>query len=283
MNILKDYVCPSCGGQLSRDEDRGMLLCNSCGRLIEYEFFQGDDMLSSAYKSLQNREFDSAGKKFDFLVRKETTNYSAWRGLYFAEKKVRSIADIAWSNEKLSICGNKRCIDESPDIFHPIFEKLNSLTDTVNCKYEKTQELNKAQNRISEYESKSGSIKQDIKTERKSRLSLITIILIIALIVIFMLGAFVEAGKYMTESIKTAVILFVIIIALILIVPKFLTYVKISRYKAEIRQIKYDIGSEQKTVKNISDEIDKINRRITELLRETEEADNELFKEQTYE
>ena len=134
-NILnvKKHTCPTCGGQLKVDLSRQMYECPFCGVTFDYAYFNEEDVLSRATRSLLAGEFHSAGEAYDFMLTKEPHNFSALRGKVLASAMAKSLSDLD-QVEKLSKMDNnavsasvQRALSDCDPKHTPYFSKMKEL------------------------------------------------------------------------------------------------------------------------------------------------------------
>ena len=91
---LYPYECPSCGGHLETDETRKLMICRSCGRSFDYDYFCEENLIRAADKALADGSFSAAGDMYSFMLDKEPSNVKALKGLILAANKVTRLYDI---------------------------------------------------------------------------------------------------------------------------------------------------------------------------------------------
>lgn len=94
MSKLFSYVCPSCGGHLETDDTRKLMICRSCGNTYDYDYFSGENLLKSADKALEYKNFSAAKDMYSFMLDKEPSNLKALTGLLLANNDSRRLYDI---------------------------------------------------------------------------------------------------------------------------------------------------------------------------------------------
>ena len=94
MKEVNAHICPTCGGKLIVDVDRQMYECPYCGVSFDYDYFREESVLGIAARALENNEFDSASRAYDFMLEKEPDNFEALRGKALIAMNITKIDDI---------------------------------------------------------------------------------------------------------------------------------------------------------------------------------------------
>ena len=76
---LKDITCSKCGGEMTLDKSRKLLVCKFCGIAYGYTMFFGD-MKQKAYEFLKEGDFAEADKKFLQVLANNPGDPDAMRG-----------------------------------------------------------------------------------------------------------------------------------------------------------------------------------------------------------
>jgi len=86
------YTCPSCAGRLILIKDKANFICTSCGNTYDYEYFMGEDLLLNAKTACKQKEFNAAAQMYEFMLKKEPSNFEALAGLYLSRIRVSEIS-----------------------------------------------------------------------------------------------------------------------------------------------------------------------------------------------
>ena len=107
MSQLIRYTCSKCAGALIVDKEQEVLECPFCGASFGITEFQQDDVLGDGEAALHRMEFSAAKDKFEHILKADPSNFTALRGLIFAEGQVNSLAYIQ-RVEKLRRCNREK-------------------------------------------------------------------------------------------------------------------------------------------------------------------------------
>ena len=105
MSKIRNRQCPSCGGNLSVDNDRQMYRCTSCGSTYDYEYFIEEKMHEMGGTYLSRGEFMAAVDAFRLILEKAPHDFKALRGLMLAAARLKDIDELVSediSNENFS-------------------------------------------------------------------------------------------------------------------------------------------------------------------------------------
>ena len=105
MSKIRNRQCPSCGGNLSVDNDKQMYRCTSCGSTYDYEYFIEEKMHEMGGTYLSRGEFMAAADAFRLILEKDPHDFNALRGLMLAAAKLKDIDELVSediSNENFS-------------------------------------------------------------------------------------------------------------------------------------------------------------------------------------
>lgn len=94
MKNIKDYKCQTCGGQIIINEEKRVCTCESCGNDFDYEYFYDKDLLSSAKRALEIKEYKSANKMFDIYLMENPDSREAFVGKVMSSCRVSSVEEI---------------------------------------------------------------------------------------------------------------------------------------------------------------------------------------------
>lgn len=94
MSNIKKHQCPSCGGNLTVDNDKQMYYCKFCGSTYDYEYFREEQMHEMGETYLQRKEFLAAADAYRFILKKDPHDFLALRGLMLAAGHFRNIDEL---------------------------------------------------------------------------------------------------------------------------------------------------------------------------------------------
>ncbi|MBO4898966.1 MAG: hypothetical protein J5509_01615 [Lachnospiraceae bacterium] len=94
MKDVNAHICPTCGGILSVNIERQMYECPFCGVTFDYDYFREESVLGIAARALENNEFYSADRAYNFMLEKEPDNFEALRGKALIAMNIPKIDDI---------------------------------------------------------------------------------------------------------------------------------------------------------------------------------------------
>lgn len=144
---VKKHTCPTCGGQLRVDLSRQMYECPFCGVTFDYAYFNEDDVIDRATRSLLAGEFHSAAEAYDFMLTKEPNNFSALRGRILASAAARNLSELE-SEAKLMRMDNgavsasvQQAISACRPEHAPYFSKMNELLEAGKEYKEEQQQI----------------------------------------------------------------------------------------------------------------------------------------------
>ena len=147
MSTLRSYTCSKCSGALIVDKDQEVLDCPFCGAKIGLAQFHEEDILGDGELALHRMEFSAAKDKYEYILKGDPSNFTALRGLIFAEGHVSSLAYIQ-RIEKLRKCN-------LPKMYDRIEYAL------LNCREEDKEYFVQLFNTISLYEEYSSLVSED--------------------------------------------------------------------------------------------------------------------------
>ncbi len=110
-NIVK-HQCPSCGGNLSIDNDKQIYRCSFCGSTYDYEYFREEQMHSMCETYLKRGEFMAAVDAYHFILKKNPHDFIAHRGLMLAAGHLKSMDEIAHDDKEKEFIYDSKIISE---------------------------------------------------------------------------------------------------------------------------------------------------------------------------
>ena len=91
MTKIEKKQCPSCGGELTVDNEKQLYRCTSCGSTYDYDFFREEKLNEMGETHLSRREFGAAVDAFRLLLKKNPHDFQALRGLMLAAAYLKDI------------------------------------------------------------------------------------------------------------------------------------------------------------------------------------------------
>ena len=87
--------CPSCGGNLTIDNEKQMYYCASCGSTYDYEYFREDNTHEMADNYLSRGEFLAASDAYKLVLKNDPHDFKALRGLMFVAANLKNMDELA--------------------------------------------------------------------------------------------------------------------------------------------------------------------------------------------
>ena len=87
MTTINKHQCPSCGGNLTVDNDKQMYRCTSCGSSYDFDYFREEKLSEMGKTHLSRKEFAAAVDTYRLILKKSPHDFYALRGLMFAAEK----------------------------------------------------------------------------------------------------------------------------------------------------------------------------------------------------
>ena len=94
MSSIKKHQCPSCGGNLTVNNDRQMYYCTFCGSTYDYEYFREEQMHTMGETFLSRGEYMAAIDAYRFILKKDPHDFLALRGLMLAAAHLNNIDEL---------------------------------------------------------------------------------------------------------------------------------------------------------------------------------------------
>ena len=94
MSNIKKHQCPSCGGNLTVDNDNQMYRCPSCGSTYDYEYFREEQIHEMGETYLSRGEYMAAADAYKFKLKKDPDDFLARRGLMLAAARLKKMDDL---------------------------------------------------------------------------------------------------------------------------------------------------------------------------------------------
>ena len=115
MSNIKKHQCPSCGGNLTVDNDKQMYHCSFCGSTYEYEYFREDQMHEMGDTYLSRGEFAAAVDAYKFTLKKDPHDFLALRGLMLAAARLKDMDDLISEKNSKGFLFNANLVSEAVD------------------------------------------------------------------------------------------------------------------------------------------------------------------------
>ena len=94
MSGIKKHQCPSCGGDLSIDNDKQMYRCISCGSAFDYDYFREEQLHGMGETYLSRGECKAAVDAYKLVLKKNPHDFQALRGLMLASAYLKDMDDL---------------------------------------------------------------------------------------------------------------------------------------------------------------------------------------------
>ena len=104
----KKFICESCGGLLTIDNAKQTAVCQFCGMVYDYSYFNEIDALEKADNFMATGEFSAAGDALTFLQKKDPHNPKVLERLMLVSYKLKSLSDLNNKNTLDSISGDPK-------------------------------------------------------------------------------------------------------------------------------------------------------------------------------
>ena len=155
MTTINKHQCPSCGGNLTVDNDKQMYRCTSCGSSYDFDYFREEKLSEMGKTHLSRKEFAAAVDTYRLILKKSPHDFYALRGLMFAAANLKDIDGLVKAGNKNHFTYNSPMVREVLDNaseentgyfedFARIYYNLNSLS---NC-YSEIRSLTSTKKRI---------------------------------------------------------------------------------------------------------------------------------------
>ena len=153
-NIVK-HQCPSCGGNLSVDNDKQMYRCTFCGSTYDYEYFREEQIHDMGETYLSRREFMAAVDAYRFVLKKDPHDFIALKGLMLASAHMRNMDDLISKdndkgfkyNSKLVSEAVSGALDKDKEYFEDLGKIYSDMKRKSDCRNE-VESLGKDRRRI---------------------------------------------------------------------------------------------------------------------------------------
>ena len=113
MSSIKKHQCPSCGGNLTVDNDKQMYYCTFCGSTFDYEYFREEQMHEMGETYLSRGEFMAAADAYRFMLKKDPHDFTALRGLMLASAHLTDMDKLTREDKIKGFAYNTNLINEA--------------------------------------------------------------------------------------------------------------------------------------------------------------------------
>lgn len=289
-SVMKLHLCPTCGGNLNIDLKRQMYECPFCGVTFDYSFFEEDDVLDRAEKSLSSGEFISAKKGYEFVLSKDLRNFVALRGMAMISLRIRTIASINQTQlyRKLDVEkakeNIKRISSEAKSEHQEYFKLMMENMDLgVKCADE-TEKMENYRERINSESAKRADLEIDRNdvyandpdqpqvSRPKFVAKLIAGYIIFSLILLFASGIWLKDSYHKSSFIYP--ILGIVILGIFVAVISYNALKQGKYYEQDIRFIGRKINTLNSNVDNHKKRIDELKTKMRANLKRMNEIEN---------
>ena len=112
MTMIKKHQCPSCGGNLTVDNDKQMYRCLSCGSAYDYDYFREEQLNEMGDTHLSREEFGAAVDAYRLLLKKNPHDFPALRGLMLAAAYLKDMDGLVSIGEAKNFSYNSKLVKE---------------------------------------------------------------------------------------------------------------------------------------------------------------------------
>ena len=115
MTTINKHQCPSCGGNLTVDNDKQMYRCTSCGSSYDFDYFREEKLSEMGKTHLSRKEFAAAVDTYRLILKKSPHDFYALRGLMFAAANLKDIDGLVKAGNKNHFTYNSPMVREVLD------------------------------------------------------------------------------------------------------------------------------------------------------------------------
>ena len=112
MSRIKKHQCPSCGGDLTVDNDMQMYSCTLCGSTYDYDHFREEQLHEKDGTHLSRKEFGTVVDAYRSSLKTNPHDFSALRGLMLAAAFLREMDDLVRAGEAKHFSYNSLIVKE---------------------------------------------------------------------------------------------------------------------------------------------------------------------------
>ena len=112
MTTIKTNQCPSCGGDLTVDNDKQMYCCTSCGSTYDFDYFREDKLNEMGETHLSRKEFAAAVDAYRLRLKSNPHDFAALRGLMLAAAYLKDMDGLVRMGEAKHFSYNSKMVKE---------------------------------------------------------------------------------------------------------------------------------------------------------------------------
>lgn len=112
MSRIKKHQCPSCGGDLTVDNDMQMYRCTLCCSTYDYDHFREEQLHEKDGTHLSRKEFGTVVDAYRSSLKTNPHDFSALRGLMLAAAFLREMDDLVRAGEAKHFSYNSLIVKE---------------------------------------------------------------------------------------------------------------------------------------------------------------------------
>lgn len=294
MSILEKHQCPSCGGNLSIDNEKQMYHCTSCGSTYDFDYFREEQLHELGDRSLERGEFDAAVDAFRLILGKDPHDHAALRGMMLASARLHNTDELTsidrpgrFSYDSAMVKEAVESASESDKEYFTEFAKIYSdrkrLVDLTNeIKSLKTdKERLEANIRLTDdsrydyYFTTKGGGKQSPRSMFILLWCFVAFCLVSALVPI--IGTEEKHPVlYLLVFFYGALILIAVIVNLAHVYPRVKAIIEIDEHLIELNE---ELGRMAQKLRNLEDDSGKLSRFIKRSAQSFVEKDNRMIKD----
>ena len=113
MSEIRKHQCPSCGGNLT--DDNQMYRCSSCGSAFDYDYFREDRLLGMGETYLSRGEINAAVDAYRLKLKNAPQDFLALRGLMLSAARLKDMDDLISAVEVKHFAYNSKMVREVLD------------------------------------------------------------------------------------------------------------------------------------------------------------------------
>ena len=112
MSRIKKHQCPSCGGDLTADNDKQMYRRTLRGSTYDYDYFREEQLHETDGTHLSRKEFGTVVDAYRSLLKTNPHDFSSLRGLMLASAFLKDIDDLVHAGEAKHFSYNSSIVNE---------------------------------------------------------------------------------------------------------------------------------------------------------------------------
>ena len=294
MTNIKIHQCPSCGGNLTVDNDRQMYHCSFCGSSFDYEYFREEQAHEMGEKYLSRGEYAAAIDLYKFVLDKDPHDFISLRGLMLASARLKEMKELtskvgtegfSYDTKQVDfICGSASPDDKE---YFDGMSKIYSDIKSVSAQVEEQNVLRKEKRRIEDkihLELKSReecSVKDRYGTEHDPIKAFIAMTAIcgsflLVILVLVIVGLFTEDWVVGIGFMLLLLAVPLTIIDFLIVFPRFK---KAREIDARIGKYGIESGKRQRRINELGELIDKESSAIKHACSDLMKKDTKIMNE----